>query len=110
MKIFYLFIFFAGDFLYECGTGGGLLDWLPTSCVRDYVRSAGRMIDWLEEKEIEAVYPGHFGVLKPGRAQQLLQEYVDSREGGSCSASCMQCCTKLFFQLGCFRCCGDSML
>ena len=47
--------------MYECGSGGNFLDWLPTSNVTKYINTAYRLIDWLEEHHIKHVCPGHFG-------------------------------------------------
>jgi glyoxylase-like metal-dependent hydrolase (beta-lactamase superfamily II) len=41
------------DFIDECGHAVNLIDWLPTSSVRDYLRSSNRMLDWLQEADIE---------------------------------------------------------
>ena len=98
---------FTGDFVYECGSGVSLLDWLPTSSVERYVRSAYRMIDWMQDKEIVRVYPGHFHSLPTQRVSQLLQEYVDAKDT-QCSKFCGSCLPTLtwaYFFLGCFRCC-----
>ena len=98
---------FTGDFVYECGSGVSLLDWLPTSSVERYVRSAYRMIEWMQDKEIVRVYPGHFHSLPTQRVSQLLQEYVDEKDNecSKCSGSCLPILTRAYFILGCFRCC-----
>lgn len=98
---------FTGDFVYECGYGGNLMDWLPTSSVASFVDSAERTLDWLREKEVDCVYPGHFDTLTSQRTQQLLQEYVDARDSGcsKCYGSGLQAATWTYFLLGCFRCC-----
>ena len=98
---------FTGDFVYECGVGSGLLDWLPTSSVHDYVDSASRMIGWLAEKDIRTIYPGHFGITKTQTVSRLLQEYVQDRNTACarCCGSCMQASTWAYFLLGCFRIC-----
>ncbi|CAF4969760.1 unnamed protein product, partial [Rotaria socialis] len=44
---------FTGDLIYECGHGPILADWLPPSSARDYLRSSNRMLDWLQETDIE---------------------------------------------------------
>ena len=99
---------FTGDFVYDCGHGGDLFDWLPTSSVRDYLRSANQMIDWLDENEINRIYPGHFRILnEKNRVRELLQQYVDSKDD-CCSrltVACLQTLTSGFFRAGCFRCC-----
>ncbi|CAF1517786.1 unnamed protein product, partial [Didymodactylos carnosus] len=46
---------FTGDFVYDCGHGGNLFDWLPTSSVQEYLRSANRMLDWLQEHDIDKI-------------------------------------------------------
>ncbi len=98
---------FTGDFLYECGSGGGLIDWLPTSSVRRYVRSAQRMIDWMQDKDITRVYPGHFNSIPAHRASQLLHEYIDDKDNfcSNCCMSTLQATTWGYFLFGCFRCC-----
>ena len=98
---------FSGDFVYECGAGTELLDWLPTSCVRDYVQSAGTMVDWLSEHEVHKIYPGHFAISSAGRISQILQEYIEAKDnccGVGCT-SCLQGITWAYFFMGCFRCC-----
>ena len=98
---------FTGDFVYECGLGSRLLDWLPTSSVEDYVDSASRMIGWLAEKDIRTIYPGHFGITKTPIVSRLLQEYVQDRSNtcARCCGSCLQATTWAYFLLGCFRIC-----
>lgn len=98
---------FTGDFVYDCGSGGALLDWLPTSCVRDYVRSATTMLQFLEDHPVANVFPGHFRTATGPRIAALLTEYVEQKDNSwsVCSASCMQATTWTFFLLGCFRCC-----
>lgn len=98
---------FTGDFVYECGHGSGLLDWLPNSCVKDYVGSARRMLDFVQDKQVAAVFPGHFQSCTGTRIEQLLSDYVDTKDNGCsvCCATCMQASTWGFFLLGCFRCC-----
>ena len=98
---------FTGDLVYECGHGGGLFDWLPSSSVPAYLESARTMIGWIDEHYVKGVYPGHFHILQPGRMQEILQEYIDARSGCCCRGcvGCMQATTWLFFLLGCFRCC-----
>ena len=98
---------FTGDFVYECGGGSNLLDWLPTSSVPEYVSSARRMLDWLSEHPVDVVYPGHFQTLSGTRVRALLSEYLATKEN-CCSrgcASCLQATTWLYFLIGCFRCC-----
>ncbi len=98
---------YTGDFLYECGSGGGLIDWLPTSSVQRYVRSAQTILDWMQDKDITRVYPGHFNSLSTHRASRLLQEYIDEKDslGSRCCASALQFATWGYFMFGCFRCC-----
>jgi glyoxylase-like metal-dependent hydrolase (beta-lactamase superfamily II) len=100
---------FTGDFVYDCGLGGDLLDWLPTSSVREYLRSANYMIDWLQEHDIDKIYPGHFRILNDkNRVRELLEQYINSKDdccSSHLTASCLQTLTSGFFKLGCFRCC-----
>lgn len=98
---------FTGDFLYDSGSGGNLIDWLPASSVHRYIDSAAMMIDWMQDNNVTKVYPGHFEILETHRAVELLEEYVRDRESvfSKCGASCMQTATLPFFFFGCFRCC-----
>lgn len=98
---------FTGDFVYECGSGSNLFDWLPNSSVPKYVNTAYRMMDWLEEKQIETVYPGHFDIMTQHRTRELLEEYVNAKDNvcSTCCGSCLQATTWTYFLLGCFRCC-----
>ncbi|KAK7054578.1 hypothetical protein SK128_015502 [Halocaridina rubra] len=98
---------FSGDFVYDCGIGSNLLDWLPTSCVRDYIRSAENMIDFIADRDVACVYPGHFRCIDGVRTTKILQEYIDGKQacGTKGCTSCMQCATFAFFLMGCFRCC-----
>ena len=98
---------FSGDFVYECGNGSALIDWLPTSSVSDYVHSADTMTDWCSDHPEVTVYPGHFSRLSSSRAVQLLRQYVHSKDDacGRFCTLCMQRTTAAFFLCGCFRCC-----
>lgn len=71
---------FTGDFVYECNAGRYLFDHAPTSSKSDYIRSASRMIDWLDQHDIKRIYPGHYEIMTTRRAQRLLEEYVAARE------------------------------
>ena len=99
---------FTGDFLYNCGHGGSLLDWLPTSSVPDYLSSCGKMVGWLDENELVKIYGGHFDYgFSASYGVQLLEQYMDSR-GCAINRLPPACCsffTWLFFTVGCFRCC-----
>ena len=70
----------VGDTVYECGSGGNFLDWLPTSNLTKYVESAHRLIDWLQEHHIKTVCPGHFGSLTSERTESLLEGYIEARQ------------------------------
>jgi len=98
---------FSGDFVYECGSGSALIDWLPTSSVTDYIHSANMMADWFSDHPEVTVYPGHFSRLSSNRAGQLLQQYTRSKDDpcSRCGTYCMQTTTSAFFLCGCFRCC-----
>lgn len=98
---------FTGDFVYECGSGSNLFDWLPNSSIQKYVNTTYKMMDWLEEKEVATVYPGHFNILTQQRTLELLQEYVDAKDNtcSVCCGSCLQATTWMYFLLGCFRYC-----
>ena len=98
---------FTGDFVYDCGWGGGLIDWLPTSSIRKYVDTSYRMMDWMADKDIARVYPGHFDILSKEQTHLLLQEYVESKDNACsmCCGSCLQATTWAYFLCGCFRCC-----
>jgi glyoxylase-like metal-dependent hydrolase (beta-lactamase superfamily II) len=98
---------FSGDIVYECGDGGGLLDWLPNSNVQEYLRSANRLSDWLSQNQITTIYPGHFKPMTSDRAIELLLEYTETKDN-PCSQGCMTCLqhtTWWYFLCGCFRCC-----
>jgi len=98
---------FSGDFVYECGDGGALIDWLPTSSIPSYICSANIMVDWFTDHPGVTVYPGHFSRLTAGRAADLLSQYMCSKDDacGRCCTQCMQSTTAVFFLCGCFRCC-----
>lgn len=99
---------FTGDFVYECGHGTNLLDWLPTSSVNEYLRSAHRMLDWLDLHEVDRIYPGHFRILHDkDRMTQLLEQYIEAKDNRTSkfAASCLGTLTSGFFRTGCFRCC-----
>ncbi|CAF0837728.1 unnamed protein product [Rotaria sordida] len=70
---------FTGDFVYECGSGTCLFDWAPTSSTKDYVQSAYQMIDWLNQHEIDNIYPGHYEIMNVKRVQKLLEEYIQAK-------------------------------
>ena len=70
---------FSGDFVYECGHGSCLFDSTPKASIEDYVKSAKYIIQWLNEHEIESIYPGHYHPLKTNQVQKLLQEYINSK-------------------------------
>ena len=93
--------------MYECGSGGDFLDWLPTSNVTKYINTAYRLIDWLEEHHIKHVCPGHFGNLTAQRTQSLLQGYIETRKGCGCRGCVrgLSCCLADMFGMGCYRCC-----
>ena len=98
---------FSGDFVYECGHGRNLLDWLPTSSVPDYVSSAKMMCDWLVNHDVSMVYPGHFELISQQRMQDLLCEYIEAN-----SHCCTQVCSlpfkalvTAFFFMGCHHFC-----
>lgn len=100
---------FTGDFVYECGHGSNLLDWLPTSSVRDYLRSANHMLDWLQDHEIDQIYPGHFEIMNgKNRMKEILEQYINSKDNccSQLTASCLQALTSVYFRSGCFRCCS----
>ena len=100
-------VLFTGDFVYDCGQGEFLFDWLPTSSVRDFLTSAENMVDFIGNHDVVKVYPGHFRSLTASRTSHLLNDYINNKQGcgSKCSASCMQCTAWCFFLLGCFRCC-----
>ena len=101
---------FTGDMVYECGFGGNLIDWLPSSSVTAFVNSAERILDLLQDKEVDRVFPGHFEPLTSQRTQELLHEYVDTKDNNysKCCSSFLQAVTWTYFCMGCFRCCACS--
>ena len=100
-------VLFTGDFLYDCGNGAYLLDWLPTSNRSAYLASAQSMIDFMTTHRVEKVCPGHFNVFSASRAQSLLREYVTDRSkcGSFCVTGCVRALTSCYFATNCFRCC-----
>ena len=70
---------FTGDFVYECGHGSSLFDWTARASIPDYLKSAHYMIDWLNEHEIDKIYPGHYSIMNAKNVQQLLKQYIDSK-------------------------------
>ena len=72
---------FVGDIVYECGQGSGLLDWLPSSSVNQYIHSCRRLVALLDSSSIEHVYPGHFHRITTERTQELLLEYMEAKKG-----------------------------
>ncbi|CAF1086909.1 unnamed protein product [Rotaria sp. Silwood1] len=72
---------FTGDFVYDCENGKYLYDHLPTSSISDYLKSAEYMIDWLyKHKEVQKFYPGHYETLNRMRFEQLLEQYIYSKQ------------------------------
>jgi len=98
---------FSGDFVYECGDGAALIDWLPTSSVSQYTHSARMILDWLSDRPDVTVYPGHFSSLSADRAARLLSQYIASKQDacGRCCTYGLQRTTAMFFACGCFRFC-----
>ncbi len=94
--------------MYECGSGGNFLDWLPTSDVSSYIQSCYRLIDWLQNHHIKHVLPGHFGTITASRTETLLQQYIEARQGCLCKG-CVRgigCCLSGVFGIGCHKCCA----
>lgn len=98
---------FSGDFVYECGHGSNLFDWLPNSNQGDFIQSANKMLDFISAHPVDNVYPGHFINLNVPRVVELLHEYVDAKDNccSTITASCLQGATWCFFWGDCFRCC-----
>ena len=71
---------FTGDFVYDCGHGSSLYDWTERASIPDYIKSAKYMIHWLDEHEIDNIYPGHDRVLNTNYVTQLLEQYIDAKE------------------------------
>merc|ERR1712183_1182179 len=78
---------FVGDIVYECGQGSGLLDWLPSSSVNQYIHSCRRLGTLLDSSSIAHVYPGHFHRLTTERTQELLSEYINAKDSMVSKAS-----------------------
>ena len=91
---------FVGDIVYECGQGSGLLDWLPSSSVNQYIRSCRRLGALLDSSSIEHVYPGHFHRLTTERTQELLSEYMEAKKGmvSKASAAVLKMFSALYFK------------
>jgi glyoxylase-like metal-dependent hydrolase (beta-lactamase superfamily II) len=62
---------FSGDVVYD----GPLLDQLEDSSSDDYLTSMERLL----KLPVDAVFPGHEGILDPGRFRQIVQSYIDQR-------------------------------
>ena len=98
---------FTGDFIYDYGRGGAPIDWLPTSSVRDYVRSANKMLQFLEDHPVDSVYPGHSRMTTGQQIAVLLRDYVEQKDNcrSACCRSCLQTTTWIYIVLGCFHWC-----
>jgi glyoxylase-like metal-dependent hydrolase (beta-lactamase superfamily II) len=70
---------FTGDFIYECGHGSSLYDWTPRASIDDYLKSAQNIIDWLNQHQIDNIYPGHYHQMNTNQVQKLLNEYIHSK-------------------------------
>ena len=93
---------FVGDIVYECGHGSGFLDWLPSSSVNTYIDSCVRLKEFLQDSSsnVDVVYPGHFSVLTPSRAQELLSQYIHEKEKLSSRvfSKCLKLCSTTYFK------------
>lgn len=69
---------FSGDVVYD----GSMIDWLPYSAVGDYVRSCQRLIQMVDQDEVEQVMPGHYNTFGAKRLHRLASNYVSS--AGTC--------------------------
>jgi glyoxylase-like metal-dependent hydrolase (beta-lactamase superfamily II) len=63
----------SGDAIYD----GGLIDWMPESDVRQYVRTMER----LRALDVDVVYPGHGGPFGRERLRELAEGYLRERGG-----------------------------
>lgn len=98
---------FSGDFVYDCGHGSNLLDWLPSGSVGNYITSCDRITDWITDKAVQTVYPGHFGITHADRICELLTQYTEDRRSGCVKSRTefTRCSVKSYIKNGCFRCC-----
>ncbi|KAI8516024.1 Metallo-beta-lactamase domain-containing protein 2 [Branchiostoma belcheri] len=53
-----------------------LIDWLPYSCVSDYVQSCRRLQTLAPD--IHTVFPGHFETFSGQRLESMLTDYINS--------------------------------
>ncbi|XP_035688569.1 metallo-beta-lactamase domain-containing protein 2-like isoform X3 [Branchiostoma floridae] len=63
---------FSGDTVYM----GSLIDWLPYSCVSDYVQSCRRLQTLAPD--IDTVFPGHFETFSGQLLENMLTDYINS--------------------------------
>ena len=71
---------FTGDFVYHCGDGSCLLDWIDRASIQHYLNSAHFIINWLNEHQIENIYPGHYRKMNVDDVQKLLKQYILSKQ------------------------------
>ena len=87
---------FTGDVLYS----GGLIDWLPTSCVRKYRDSMQTLINLRLENKYKSVFPGHGPVLDMDQTRAIAQNYLgESGELQNIGSSCMSCVASLALRI-----------
>ena len=98
---------FTGDFIYDCGGGEGLIDWLHHSSISTYVESAHKMLQWLDKHEVHHVYTGHFANMTVETMRVDLNDYIAdrSRLRVKLSKRFVQASSKLFFTLNCKKSC-----
>ncbi|XP_048839131.1 metallo-beta-lactamase domain-containing protein 2 [Brienomyrus brachyistius] len=78
-------LLFSGDVVYN----GAMIDWLPYSRVTDYVSSCERLLQLVDNEEVEQVLPGHFNTFGAKRLHQIASNYISN--SGSCHrfSTCM---------------------
>ncbi|XP_029115455.1 acyl-coenzyme A thioesterase MBLAC2 [Scleropages formosus] len=69
---------FSGDTVYD----GSMIDWLPYSKISDYVSSCERLVQLVDDGQVEQVLPGHFNTFGPKRLHQLASGYIS--KAGAC--------------------------
>ncbi|XP_028852004.1 acyl-coenzyme A thioesterase MBLAC2 [Denticeps clupeoides] len=67
---------FSGDVAYD----GAMIDWLPYSHVGDYVQSCRRLLELVDQEQVEQVLPGHFNTFGGKQLHRLASSYI-SRAG-----------------------------
>ena len=81
-------VLFTGDTIYD----SILLDFVPTSCIPDYVDSCHKLKEICPKLKI--VCPGHLDALSPWKFEHICNRYI---EGATSIARCWRGCLKCLF-------------